>query len=62
MATVYITLRKNKMWELVLLPNGKNIVGYKWVYKTKYGADGQIDKHKEPRLLLMDGLTSKLGL
>jgi hypothetical protein len=38
-------------WELVPLPKGKNIVGCKWVYKTKYGVDGQIDKHKAIGLL-----------
>jgi histone deacetylase 1/2 len=27
------TLVRNKTWQLVPPPKGKNIIGYKWVYK-----------------------------
>jgi hypothetical protein len=27
-------------------PKGKSIVTYGWLYKTKYAADGNIEKHK----------------
>jgi hypothetical protein len=37
---------KNEIWELVSLPLGENIVGYKWVYKMKFYVNGSIDKHK----------------
>ena len=37
---------KNKTWELVDLPPGKNAIGSKWVFKTKLNADGSINKYK----------------
>ena len=40
-------LKKNKTWELVDFPTGKNSIGVKWVYKTKLDEKGQIEKHKE---------------
>ena len=32
----YDSLIKNKTWTLVPLPPGKNLVGCKWIYKTKF--------------------------
>ena len=40
------TIVKNKTWELMDLPKGKEIIGLKWVYKVKYKEDGSIQKHK----------------
>ena len=40
MTTEYWSLMKNKTWSLVLLPVGKNLVGCKWVYKTKFTTKG----------------------
>ena len=31
---------------LVELPEGENVIGLKWVYCTKYNADGTIQKYK----------------
>ncbi|KAI9200747.1 hypothetical protein LWI28_012696 [Acer negundo] len=39
-------LEKHKTWELVDLPNNKEVFGLKWVYKTKYRSDGSIQKYK----------------
>lgn len=39
-------LEKNKTWELVDLPFGKEVVGLKWVYKVKHKPDGSIQRHK----------------
>lgn len=39
-------LEENGTWKIVELPEGKNIVGCKWVFKIKYKADGQIDRFK----------------
>jgi len=36
----YDALIKNRMWKLVPFLKGNNIVGCKWVYKTKYGVYG----------------------
>jgi len=46
MTTEYDSLMKNKTWTLVLLPPGQNLVGCKWIYKTKFIAERQIEKHK----------------
>ena len=39
-------LEKNGTWDLVNLPNGKKLVGCKWVYTIKYKADGSIERYK----------------
>ena len=36
----------NHTWDLVPLPNGKKVIGCKWVYKTKHKADGSIERYK----------------
>ena len=46
MTVEYESLMKNKTWSLVPLPVGKNLVGCKWVYKTKFIAKGQIENIK----------------
>ena len=28
------------------MPNGRDVIGLKWIYKTKYNEDGSIHKHK----------------
>lgn len=42
----YIAIERDTTWELKDLPDGKNSMGLKWVIKTKYHADGSIQKHK----------------
>lgn len=39
-------VEKNDTWELVNLREGKNVIGLKWMYRTKYYPDGSIQKHK----------------
>lgn len=41
-----MAIERNETWELTDLPDGKNIIGLKWIFKTKYHADGSIQKHK----------------
>lgn len=31
----------NQVWDLVLAPDGKQSICYKWVYKMKKGVDGK---------------------
>ena len=33
-------LHKNHTWDMVDLPPGQSVVGYRWVYKIKTKADG----------------------
>ncbi|KAK4406351.1 Retrovirus-related Pol polyprotein from transposon TNT 1-94 [Sesamum angolense] len=39
-------IEKNNTWELADRPKDKEIIGVKWIYKTKLNADGSIQKHK----------------
>nr|GEU56685.1 retrovirus-related Pol polyprotein from transposon TNT 1-94 [Tanacetum cinerariifolium] len=39
-------IKKNNIWKLVDLAKGKNAIGVKWIYKTKFQPDGSIYKHK----------------
>lgn len=38
-------IEKNNTWQLVDKPNGQEIIGLKWIYKTKYNEDGFIQKY-----------------
>ena len=40
------SLKENKIWKLVRLPNGKKTIKCKWVFKTKYLPNGIVDKFK----------------
>jgi hypothetical protein len=42
----YDSLMKNGAWELVEMPPGKNIVSYKWIFKAKHDANGNITRFK----------------
>ena len=44
--TQQIDVLDNNTWELCLLPLDKKALGYKWVYKIKYNADGSIEWFK----------------
>ena len=39
-------IEKNKIWELVDHPWDKEVIGVKWVYKTKLNSDGSLQKYK----------------
>ncbi|KAL0319895.1 UNVERIFIED_CONTAM: Copia protein [Sesamum radiatum] len=53
-------IEKNHTWELVDLSDGKNVIGFKWIYKTKYKEDGSIHKHKAR--LVAKGYSQQLGV
>nr|XP_033514100.1 uncharacterized mitochondrial protein AtMg00820-like [Nicotiana tomentosiformis] len=46
-------LEQNHTWELVDIPEGKQTVGSKWVYKVKYKPNREVDKYKA-RLVAKD--------
>ena len=51
---------KNETLKLVPLPKGKNVIGCKWVYKTKFKSDGAIEKFKAR--LVAKGFNQKEGV
>eukprot|EP01018_Ginkgo_biloba_P011369 Gb_30477 [translate_table: standard] len=46
MEAKFDALVRNDTWTLMELPLDKDMIGTKWIYKTKYKSDGSIDKHK----------------
>ena len=40
------SLHENNVWQLVTRPEGRNIVGGKWVCKVKGNAQGELDRFK----------------
>ncbi|KAL3337659.1 hypothetical protein AABB24_030003 [Solanum stoloniferum] len=44
------SIEKNQTWELVDLLEGKNVIGLKWIFKTKFNADGSVKRHKARRV------------
>ena len=53
-------LKLNQTWELVPRPAATNVVGSKWVFRTKYHLDGTIDRLKAR--LVAKGYTQLYGL
>jgi hypothetical protein len=53
-------LKKNNTWKLVPLPEGKKLVGCKWVFSIKYKADGSVDRYKAR--LVAKGFTQTHGI
>jgi hypothetical protein len=39
-------IEKNGTWELVPIPNDKNVIDTKWVYRNKLNEDGQVTSNK----------------
>jgi hypothetical protein len=40
-------IEKKKSWEMVPGPEGKNVIGSKWVFKNKFNEQGKIVRNKE---------------
>lgn len=53
-------IEKNKTRELIDLPSGKKPIGVKWVYKTKYKANGEVDRLKAR--LVVKGYKQQAGI
>ena len=54
------SIERNNTWDLVDLPEGKNNIGVKWVYKTKLNADGEVEKYKAR--LVAQGFSQQPGI
>ncbi|GJR82122.1 retrovirus-related pol polyprotein from transposon RE1 [Tanacetum coccineum] len=53
-------LKINATWDLVPRPTNANVVGSKWVFRTKFHSDGTVDRFKAR--LVAQGFTQVLGL
>lgn len=53
-------IKKNATWELVDPPTEKEVIGVKWLYKTKYAVDRSIQRHKAR--LVAKGYAQQLGI
>ena len=53
------SLTENNTWELVELPSGRKPVGCKWIFKTKCGSNGTVERYKAR--LVAKGYTQKYG-
>ena len=46
MVEEYDSIMKNQVWEVVPRPQGKKVVGSRWIYKGKHAADESVEKYK----------------
>ncbi|CAH9094352.1 unnamed protein product, partial [Cuscuta epithymum] len=60
MADEFNALLSNQTWDLVPWDGLKNVVGCKWVYKTKYDSDGTVERHNAR--LVAQGLKQQVGV
>jgi hypothetical protein len=40
-------IEKNQTWNLVDVPEDKDVISVKWIYKTKQDVEGNVQKYKE---------------
>lgn len=59
MTVEYNALVKNGTWSLVPCPTNVNVVGCKWIYRTKRKSDGSIERHKAR--LVAQGFSQQAG-
>lgn len=55
-----VAMEQNGTWEIVALPEGKNVVGCKWIFTIKYNADGTVERYKGR--LVAQGFTQQEGI
>ena len=46
MVEEYDSIVRNSAWEIVPRPEGKSVVGSRWIYKVKQAADESVEKYK----------------
>ena len=53
-------INKNDTWESMELPEGGKKIGMKWIYKTKFNENGEVNKYKAR--LVAKGYTQQHGI
>ncbi|WRX11511.1 Reverse transcriptase [Theobroma cacao] len=53
-------IKKNKTWILVNRPNNHNVIGVKWIFRTKLNLDGSVNKYKA--ILVVKGFAQVYGV
>ena len=53
------SLKSHEVWDLVEPPTGSKTVGSKWVFKTKRGVNGEIERYKAQ--LVAQGCSQQFG-
>lgn len=56
----YEALMSTDTWTLTELPPGRKSIKCRWVYKTKYDANGNVDRHKVR--LVVKGFSQRKGV
>ena len=56
----YDSIMKNQVWEVLSRPQGKKVVGSRWIYKVKHAADGSMEKYKAR--FVAKGFSQKEGI
>jgi hypothetical protein len=60
MVEEYTSIMQNDVWEVVPRPTDRAVVGSRWIYKIKHGADGSIEKYKAR--FVAKGFSQKEGI
>lgn len=47
MSVEFQGLQTQGTWDLVQPSSNQNVLGRKWIFKTKYNSDGLVARHKE---------------
>ncbi|KAH9292825.1 hypothetical protein KI387_042000, partial [Taxus chinensis] len=60
MVEEYTSIMHNDVWEVVPRPTDRAVVGSRWIFKIKHGADGSIEKYKAR--FVAKGFSQKEGI
>ena len=60
MVEEYDSIMKKQIWEVVSRPQGKKVVGSRWIYKLKHAADESMEKYKVR--FMAKGFSQKEGI
>ena len=55
-----ICIENNQTWKLVDVPDDKDVISVKWIYKTKQDVEGKVQKYKAR--LVVRGFTQQPGI